>query len=103
MRPRRRRLFLPDGLWRDLLAFTWTIQTMAGRAGDRGDAAARRWRARKPKNFRIPPQRTPPRWVGRAGTDASKRLFEFETAFGPCNGVLRLVPDSQGHACAPGR
>jgi putative flavoprotein involved in K+ transport len=24
-------LFLPDGLWRDLLAFTWTIQTMSGR------------------------------------------------------------------------
>ena len=25
-------LFLPDGLWRDVLAFTWNIQTMAGRA-----------------------------------------------------------------------
>jgi putative flavoprotein involved in K+ transport len=24
-------LFLADGLWRDLLAFTWTVQTMAGR------------------------------------------------------------------------
>jgi len=25
-------LFLPDGLWRDVLAFTWTIETMSGRA-----------------------------------------------------------------------
>jgi len=25
-------LFLPDGLWRDVLAFTWTIQTLSGRA-----------------------------------------------------------------------
>ena len=25
-------LFLPDGLWRDILAFTWNIQTMSGRA-----------------------------------------------------------------------
>src|SRR5262249_34486940 len=24
-------LFLPEGLWRDVLAFTWTIQTMSGR------------------------------------------------------------------------
>ncbi len=24
-------LFLADGLWRDVLAFTWNIQTMAGR------------------------------------------------------------------------
>ena len=25
-------LFLDDGLWRDVLAFTWNIQTMAGRS-----------------------------------------------------------------------
>ena len=31
-------LFLADGLWRDLLAFTWTIQTMAGRAAIEKDA-----------------------------------------------------------------
>ena len=28
--------------------------------------------------------------------NASRRSFEFETAFGPCNGVLRLVPDGEG-------
>src|SRR5665213_4442840 len=25
-------MFLADGLWRDVLAFTWTIETMAGRS-----------------------------------------------------------------------
>jgi putative flavoprotein involved in K+ transport len=88
-------LFLPDGLWRDLLAFTWTIQTVAGRAAIEQTLAETLPRT-KPKNFRIPPQRTPPRWLSRAGTDAIEVLFDFETAFGPCNGVLRLVPDHQG-------
>ena len=58
----------------------------------------------KPDNFHIPPQRTPPRWVTRAGTETIEVLFDFETAFGPGNGVLRLVPDPQAHrSCAPGR
>ncbi len=88
-------LFLEDGLWRNLLAFTWTIQTMAGRAAI--EATLRETLARtQPKNFRIPPQRTPPRWIGRAGSDCIEALFEFETAVGPCNGALRLRPDNHG-------
>lgn len=88
-------LFLADGLWRDLLAFTWTIQTMAGRAAI--EKTLRETLSRtQPKNFRIPPQRTPPRWVSRAGAEAIEVLFDFETASGPCNGVLRLVRDGQG-------
>jgi putative flavoprotein involved in K+ transport len=88
-------LFLPDGLWRDLLAFTWTIQTMAGRPAI--EAALAHTLARtKPANFHIPPRRTPPRRVSRAGTESIEAIFEFETAFGPGNGIVRLVPDSQG-------
>ncbi len=87
-------LFLPDGLWRDVLAFTWTIQSMAGRPAI--EAILRETLKRtKPANFHIPPQRTPPRWISRAGTEAIEALFEFETAFGPGNGVLRLLPDPQ--------
>jgi len=88
-------LFLPDGLWRDLLAFTWTIRTIAGRAAiaqTLGETLART----RPRNFRIPPQRTPPRWIARAGTDCIEALFDFDTAFGPCNGAFRLLPDSDG-------
>jgi pyridine nucleotide-disulfide oxidoreductase len=61
-------LFLPDGLWRDILAFTWTIETMAGRPAI--EAALRKTLARtKPTNFAIPAQRTPPRRISRAGTE----------------------------------
>ena len=87
-------LFLADGLWRDVLAFTWTIETMSGRAAI--EAALRQTLARtKPTNFHIPPKRTPPRWVSRAGTDSIEAIFEFETAFGPAHGIVRLVPDPQ--------
>src|SRR5690349_10784482 len=61
-------LFLPDGFWRDLLAFTWAIQTFSGRAAIEamlGETLVRT----QPVNFHIPPQRTQPRWVTRAGTD----------------------------------
>src|SRR6185437_14722842 len=90
-------LFLPDGLWRDVLAFTWNIETATGHAAIAAmlqDTLART----QPKNFRIPAKRTPPRWVKRAGTDAIEALFAFETAFGAANGVLRLVPDPQARS-----
>src|SRR5262245_10103354 len=81
-------LFLPDGLWRDVLAFTWAIGTMSGRPAI--EATLRKTLARtKPKNFHFPAHRTPPRWVTRAGTDNIEGLFEFETAFGPGAGVVR--------------
>ncbi len=86
-------LFLPDGLWRDVLAFTWNIQTMSGRAAI--EEMLQKTVARtQPKNFHIPSRRTPPRWVTRAGTEAIETLFEFETMWGPANGALRLVPDT---------
>jgi cation diffusion facilitator CzcD-associated flavoprotein CzcO len=85
-------LFLEDGLWRDVLAFTWNLQTQCGRA--QIEATLRETLARtKPVRFHIPPHRTPPRWVRRAGRDCIEVIFEFESAFGPCHGTLRLVPD----------
>ena len=91
-------LFLPDGHWRDILAFTWHITTVSGVAHIRkvlADAIA----SVQPKRFRVDPRRTPPRRVSRAGTEAIEALFAFETAVGRGNGVLRLVPDPR----APGR
>ena len=62
-------LFHADGLWRDVLAFTWTIETMSGRAAIA--ATLRETLARTaPRDFHIPAKRTPPRWVTRAGTEA---------------------------------
>ncbi len=85
-------LFLEDGLWRDLLAFTWTIETMTGRAAVEEKLRATLALA-KPINFHIPPRRTLPRWINRAGTESIETIFEFETALGPCSGVVRLVSD----------
>ncbi|MGH6664710.1 MAG: flavin-containing monooxygenase [Pseudolabrys sp.] len=87
-------MFLADGLWREVLAFTWNIETMSGRAAIEttlGQTLART----KSANFHIPPKRTPPRWISRAGTDSIETIFEFETAFGPAHGIVRLVPDPQ--------
>ena len=87
-------MFMADGLWRDILAFTWTIETMSGRAAI--EAARNQMLARtKPANFHIPPKHTAPRWVSRAGTESIEAIFEFETAFGPAHGIVRLVPDPQ--------
>lgn len=85
-------LFLAEGLWRDVLAFTWNLQTQYGRAEI--ERTLRETLARtKPANFHIPAHRTPPRWVNRAGRDCIEVIFEFETTFGPCHATLRLVPD----------
>ena len=44
------------------------------------------------KKFRLAEDRTPPRWVNRAGVDAIEAIFCFETKTGRGSGVLRLVP-----------
>ncbi len=85
-------LFLADGLWRDVLAFTWNLQTQSGRAQIEQTLRDTLPRT-KPAKFHIPAKRTPPRWVSRAGRDTIEVIFEFETAFGPCHGVVRLVSD----------
>jgi len=87
-------LFLADGLWRDVLAFTWNIQTMSGRPAI--EATLRGALARtQPANFHIPQARTPPRRIMRAGAEVIETLFDFETTSGPSAGVVRLVPDRQ--------
>ena len=85
-------LFLPDGMWRDVLAFTWTIGTAYGHEQIAATLARTLARTR-PNDFHLPKRRTQPRWVMRAGSETIEAIFEFETAFGPAHGVLRLMPD----------
>lgn len=82
-------LFEPDCHWRDLLALTWTIGTVEGRAAVVAGLTQRAAKA-KPSGFEIDPGRTPPRRVTRAGTVAIEAIFRFETAQGRGGGVLRL-------------
>jgi len=87
-----RTLFLPDCHWRDVLALNWTIQTLDGRDAVVSALAQCAAHAR-PKGFRIAENRTPPRLVTRAGTEAIEAFVAFEADGGWCNGVVRLIED----------
>ena len=86
-------VFTADGYWRDVLAFTWDIETVHGR-----DAIARALSVQAERTaasgFELAPNRTAPRQVTRAGTRAIEAIFRFETAQGRGSGVVRLVTDA---------
>ncbi|MEY9591887.1 cation diffusion facilitator CzcD-associated flavoprotein CzcO [Bradyrhizobium yuanmingense] len=86
-------LFLADGFWRDVLALSWNLQTLAGRETIAQALAALASKA-EPISFKIAPNRAPPCWVTRAATNCIEAIFNFETAIGRGNGIVRLVPDT---------
>jgi len=86
------RLFREDGHWRDVLAFTWHIETVSGRHAVE-EKLRRVLDATKPSTFRLAEGRTPPRRVTRASVETIEAIFEFRTAYGVGGGVLRLTPD----------
>ncbi|UPY35770.1 NAD(P)/FAD-dependent oxidoreductase [Sediminicoccus sp. KRV36] len=79
-------LFQPDGHWRDVLAFTWELRTISGAA-----AIAAALRGARARNFRLDPERSPPRRVQRAGVDCLEVIFAFDAEHGEGHGVARLV------------
>jgi cation diffusion facilitator CzcD-associated flavoprotein CzcO len=83
-------LFAPEGHWRDVLAFTWNIATHSGRAAIE-DALRPRLARTRAVDVRLPDDRSPPRRVRRAGTDCIETIFEFDTAAGHANAVVRLI------------
>ncbi len=88
-------LFASDSHWRDLVAFTWHIETVSGRKAIEAQLK-RTLPAMQPRKFQIAAGRTPPRVVARAGTRTIEALISFETAVGNASGVLRLIPDPDG-------
>ena len=84
-------LFHRDGYWRDLLAFTWHIQTIGG-AKNIVESLAIHAGGAEASEFEIDANRTPPRLVIRAGTEVVEAIFTFKTAIGPASGILRLIP-----------
>ncbi len=100
------RLFEPDALWRDMLAFSWNITTRQGRdaiaamlAETRGRTGAHGWRLAGP--------------VGQAN-GCVEAWLDFETAIGRGRAHMRLrdgrawtfltvLTDLEGHAWAEGR
>jgi cation diffusion facilitator CzcD-associated flavoprotein CzcO len=88
-------LFAVEGHWRDVLAFSWRLQTASG--GTAIEAALAPTLAHtKAAGFHFSAERSVPRRVRRAGTDCIEAIFEFETAVGRANGVVRLVEETDG-------
>ena len=90
-------LFQPDGFWRDILAFTWNIETASGRI-EVAERLRRRLSQTRPSGFQVATERTPPRLVLRAGALTLEAIIAFDTIRGPCSGVLRLLPDPNSAA-----
>jgi putative flavoprotein involved in K+ transport len=88
-------LFAPEGHWRDVVAFTWNIVTYSGRSTIEAALQPALGRTR-PVGMCIPEDRTPPRRVSRAGVGCIEVIFEFDTAFGHANAVVRLVEGDDG-------
>jgi len=83
-------LFAPDGHWRDLLAFTWSITPRQG-AEDIAALIAAKQATAEAHAFAIAEGRTPPRRAHRAGIDIIEGIFQFETRIGRGFGVVRLL------------
>ena len=96
-------LFAPDGHWRDLLAFTWSITPCQG-AEDIAALMVTKQGNVKARGFAIAEGRTPPRRVQRAGNDVIEGIFQFETGVGRGFGVVRLLAgDGESDAAGPSR
>ncbi|TDH60158.1 monooxygenase [Dankookia rubra] len=88
-------LFHDDAHWRDILAFTWTYASAAGREGIAARLAEAQARTAA-HGFHLPRHRKPPRQVKRLGIDSIEAIFEFATAEGGGAGIIRLSPAGEG-------
>ena len=88
-------LFVADGHWRDIVAFSGDMTSVQGRAAIAG-LFGRTMAATEPRGVRVAAGRTAPRRVMRAGRQVIEVIFAFETAQGRGHGVARLVPDGDG-------
>src|SRR5687767_14021093 len=90
-------LFAADGLWRDRLAFTWSITPREGAENIAALMVAKQGTARA-RAFAVAEGRTPPRRIQRAGVDVIEGIFQFETTVGRGYGVVRLLAGEPSRA-----
>lgn len=87
-------LFLPDGYWKDILAFSWEHRYFSGH-GAIADAFDRTIETTAPTNFRLSPDRMQPRLTRRAKREVVEGYFDFDTGIGKASSFVRLaLPDS---------
>ncbi|MEM1298424.1 MAG: NAD(P)/FAD-dependent oxidoreductase, partial [Pseudomonadota bacterium] len=83
-------LFCRDSHWRDLLAFTWLLQTLSGH----GPVTSALWDEMQGiQDLAVAPDRLTPHPTNRANRDCMEAFLAFESPAGHCTGVLRLVPE----------
>jgi len=87
-------LFHSDSYWRDVLALSWTLQTINGAPGILAELKRLAPQAALHK-LQVDPERAPPRRVTRAGTSTIEAIFKFETKLGRGHGIMRLIPDER--------
>ena len=90
-------LFAPDGHWRDLIAFTWSITPSQG-SNDIAALMTDKQATAKARGFAIAEGRTPPRRVQRAGIEVIEAIVQFETEVGRGFGVVRLLAEDPAKA-----
>jgi putative flavoprotein involved in K+ transport len=90
-------LFVPDSHWRDLLAFTWDLTPHIG-VDQIAAALSKAQPLVQARGFALAKNRTPPRRTRRHGVDVIEAIFDFETAVGRGNGVVRLLADQPAKA-----
>ena len=78
--------------WRDIVAFGWDIQTTQG-ASELASKLLECTTERACTGFFLDEQRTPPRWVTRAGVHACEIIIKFSHKYGHGDGVLRLIDE----------
>jgi putative flavoprotein involved in K+ transport len=96
-------LFHRDSYWRDAVALTPALGTVAGGeaiGAALAEAAAGTGYGAGATGFRLDPDRPVPAAAVRAGTECVEAFFLFETATGRGEGVLRLTPDAGGNSRA---
>ena len=82
-------LFAAESHYRDMLAFSWTIQPVLNPDAI-GTFLAKAQKTINARGFALAEGRTPPRIVRRLGIEVHEAIFRFETASGRGFGVVRL-------------
>lgn len=86
------KLFLADGWWRDLLAFTWDLRTIHGTDAIKNTLAATLEQVR-PSHFQLAEGKPPELLEADENTRWVQGFFDFETAVARGRGFFRLMPD----------
>ncbi|HEV7866004.1 MAG TPA: NAD(P)/FAD-dependent oxidoreductase, partial [Acidimicrobiia bacterium] len=84
-------LFLPDGWWRDLLAFTWDLRTFHGTGAITG-ALVGALEGSRPTGFRLTEGKEPITVEVDENTRWVQGFFDFETTAARGAGFFRLMP-----------